>query len=153
MANQFKFIRVDRFFDDMNREECFDTEDMDGVSPNFRFVLSSDCPQDIEECLDADGTLNTDAVTIVDTDNADDGLCSLLWSKGVNGERSMSISDSTVTFDFGDEKPDVNGIFLVNVSNGSGYVLAYCIFDKTLTFDGVLILPCNGLIWSIRYGN
>ena len=152
MANQFKFIRVDRFFDDMNREECFDTEDMDGISPNFRFVLSSDCPQNIEECLDADGTLNTDAVTIVDTDNADDGLCSLLWSKGVNGERSMSISDSTVTFDLGEDSVNIKALFLCAINNGTGYVLAYCILDKVVNADGVLIMPCDGMVWGVRYG-
>ena len=152
MVNQFKFTRVDTFFDDINREDCFDTEDMDGISPNYRFVLASKCSKDTDTNFDEDGTLN-DTVELVETYGTDDGLCSLLYSKGINGERTISINDSTVTFDFGDEKQDVNGIFLVNVSNGSGYVLAYCIFDKTLTFDGVLILPCNGLLWSIRYGN
>lgn len=152
MNSQFKFIRVDRFFDDMNREECFDTEDMDGVSPNFRFILSSDCPQDINECLDVDGSLNTDNVSIIDTDNADDGLCSILWSRGINGERSMSISDSTVTFDLGEDKVGIKGLFLCAVNNGTGYVLAYCILDTVVEADGVLILPCDGLIWSVRYG-
>ena len=145
MSSQFKFIRVDRFFDDMNREECFDTEDMDGVSPNFRFVLSSDC-------LDEDGTLNTDTVTIIDTDNADDGLCSLLWSKGINGERSMSINDSTVTFDLGEDTVGIKALFLCAVNNSTGYVLAYCILDKVVEADGILILPCDGMVWSVRYG-
>ena len=152
MANQFKFTRVDTFFDDINREDCFDTQDMDGISPNYKFVLASKCKKDTNLNFDEDGTLNSN-VELIETDGVDDGLCSLLYSKGVNGERTISISDSTVTFDLGERKEDVNGIFLINVSNGSGYVLAYCIFDKTLVFDGVLILPCNGLIWSIRYGN
>ena len=152
MSSQFKFIRVDRFFDDMNREECFDTEDMDGVSPNFRFILASDCPQDINDCLDEDGTLDTNNVTIIDTDNADDGLCSILWSKGINGERSMSINDSTVTFDLGEDTVGIKALFLCAVNNGTGYVLAYCILDKVVEADGVLILPCNGMVWSVRYG-
>ncbi|MBO7377828.1 MAG: hypothetical protein J6U35_03020, partial [Clostridia bacterium] len=52
LVSAFKFIKVDRFLDDINRSGCFDTEDMDGVTPNFHMVLASDCPLDIEECLD-----------------------------------------------------------------------------------------------------
>lgn len=159
MSNQFKFIRVDKFLDDINREDCFDTQDMDGISPNFKFVLVSECNQDIENCIDEDGTLispyddvNDKGVTILDTDGIDDGFCSLLWSEGVNGERSMSISDSTVSFDLGEKPVQIKGIFLVAVSNGTGYVIAYCILDKILEENGVLILPCDGMIWSIRYG-
>lgn len=152
MVNQFKFTRVDRFFDDMNREDCFDTEDMDGITPNYKFVLVSDCPSDIEDCIDTDGTLDESVVTIIDTDGEDDGLCSLLYSKGVNGERSISINDSTVSYDLGEESKTIRAIFLVNIANGTGYVLAYSIFDTTIEEDGALILPCNGLVWSIRYG-
>lgn len=152
MSNQFKFIRVDRFFDDMNREDCFDTDDMDGISPNFRFVLASDCPQDINECLDTDGTLDTSVVTLIDTDGVDDGYCSILWGKGVNGERSMSINDSTVTFDLGEYTVGIKGLFLCATNNGTGYVIAYCILDKVLETDGVMIMPCDGMVWSVRYG-
>lgn len=153
MVNQFKFTRVDSFFDDINREGCFDTRDMDGVSPNYKFILVSNCPSDIELCLDEDGTLDDETVEIIDTDGAEDGLCSLLYTQGVNGERSISINDSTVTYDLGEDAVNINGIFLANVGNGSGYVIAYCIFDKTITESGSLILPCNGLVWSIRYGS
>lgn len=153
MVNQFKFIRVDTFFDDINREDCFDTQDMDGVSPNYKFVLVEDCPQDINACLDSDGTLDTSVVSIVETDGIDDGLCSLLYSKGINGERTISVNDSTVTYDLGEDARPIRAIFLVNVANGTGYVLAYCILDKTVYENGALILPCNGLVWSIRYGS
>ena len=153
MVNEFRFIRVDTFFDDINREDCFDTLDMDGVSPNYKFVLVDDCPQDINDCLDSDGTLDTDVVHVVDTDGDDDGLCSLLYSKGINGERTISINDSTVSYDLGEDAVSIRAIFLVNVANGTGYVLAYSIFDKTVSESGTLILPCNGLVWSIRYGS
>ena len=49
----FEFTRVDSFMDDINREGCFDTNDMDGITPNYRIVLASDCPVNIEDCLDA----------------------------------------------------------------------------------------------------
>lgn len=160
MANEFKFIRVDNFLDDMNREDCFDTQDMDGVSPNFKFILASECSQDIQNCLDEDGTLRTPydsstdmGVTILETDGVDDGLCSIMWNKGINGERSMSIADSTVSYDLGEDAVQFKGIFICAVAQGTGYVLAYCILDKPIEEDGTLILPVDGMIWSIRYGN
>lgn len=152
MANQFKFIRVDTFFDDINREDCFDTQDMDGITPNYKFVLVSECPSDIEDCLDEDGTLDSDTVTVIDTDGIGDGECALMYNRGVNGERSISINNSTVTYDLGEDPVDIRGIFLCNIGNGSGYVIAYCIFDKTIREKSSLILPCNGLVWSIHYG-
>ena len=158
MANEFRFIRVDNFLDDMNREDCFDTQDMDGVSPNFRFILASECPNNIEDCLDQDGTLINPydsstqmGVNIVDITDSD-GLCSMLWSKGVNGERTITVSDSVITFDIGENRVPIKAMFLVAINNGTGYVLAYCIFDKTLYVDGTLILPVDGMIWSMRYG-
>ena len=152
MVNEFRFVRVDTFLDDMNREDCFDTQDMEGISPNYRFVLASECPSDIDDCIDEDGTLD-ESVQLIDTDGEDDGYCSLLYSKGINGERTISISDSTVTYDLGEQPVTIKAIFLVAMANGTGYVLAYSIFDKYIQEDGVLILPTNGAVWSIRYGN
>ena len=152
MANQFKFTRVDSFIDDINREDCFDTQDMDGVTANYKFVLASDCPTDIEECLDEDGTLDSDEVTIIDTDGVGDGECALLYNKGINGERTISINNSTVSYDLGEDAKDIRAIFLCNIGNGSGYVIAYSILDKIIREKGTLILPCNGVIWSVHYG-
>ena len=157
MVNQFKFIRVDSFLDDINREECFDTQDMDGVSPNFKIILASECATDINDCIDVDGSLKTPydgsvGVNILNTEGVDDGYCSILWGSGVNGERTMSISDSTVTYDLGEKPVDIKGLFLVALGQATGYVIAYCILDKTIREDGTLILPVDGMIWSIRYG-
>lgn len=147
----FDFTRVDNFLDDINREGCFDTQDMDGLTPNYRMVLVSDCPNDIEECIDDDGTLDTDKVTVIQTDS-NDGQCALLWSKGINGERTMSIAQSTVVYDFGDRNEELKAVFLVNTVEGSGYVLAYAINSYSFPIDGEVILPCDGMIWSIKYG-
>ena len=158
MPNEFRFIRVDSFLDDMNREDCFDTQDMDGVSPNFRFILASECASDINDCLDEDGTLinpyNSETqigVNILDIPESD-GLCSMLWGKGINGERTMSVSDSVITFDIGEDRVPIKAMFLVAINNGTGYVIAYCIFDKTIYVDGTLVLPVDGMVWGIRYG-
>lgn len=147
----FDFTRVDNFLDDINREGCFDTQDMDGLTPNYRMVLVSNCPNDIEECIDDDGTLDTEKVTVIQTDT-EDGQCALLWSKGINGERTMSIAQSSVVYDFGDRNEELKAVFLVNTVEGSGYVLAYAINSYSFPIDGEVILPCDGMIWSIKYG-
>lgn len=148
----FNFIRVDSFLDDINREDCFDTKDMDGVTPNYKFILASSCPDDINECIDEDGTLN-DSVTIVDTIGIDDGYCSMLWSSGINGERTMSVSDSVVNYSLGDTVVQVQACFLCNVADGTGYVIAYAINNKAIEMTGDLIMPVDGVIWTFRYGD
>lgn len=147
----FDLIRVDSFMDDINREDCFDTKDMDGVTPNYKFVLASACPNDINDCIDVDGTLKEEVV-LIDSDGIDDGLCSMLWTKGINGERTMSVADSTVTYSFGEDAVDLKAVFLVNIADGTGYVIAYCILDDTITINGELILPVDGVVWSFKYG-
>ncbi|MBP5421662.1 MAG: hypothetical protein J6Y78_04370 [Paludibacteraceae bacterium] len=152
MDSFFDLIRVDSFMDDINREDCFDTRDMDGITPNYKFVLASDCPANINDCIDEDGTL-TDAVTLIDTAGVDDGFCSMMWTKGINGERTMSVADSTVSYDFGENTVDLKAVFLINIADGTGYVIAYSIQDKPVQLDGSLIMPCDGVVWSFRYGD
>jgi len=147
----FEFTRVDTFLDDMNRDGKFDVMDMDGTTKNYKMILVSDCPNNIEDCLDEDGTLNSD-VTIINTLGVNDGYCALQWIKGINGERSMSIVDSTVVYDLGDTNENLKAVFLVNMVEGSGYVLAYAINSHSFPIDGEVILPCDGMVWSIRYG-
>ena len=147
----FDFTRVDDFLDNINREGYFDTLDMDGVTPNYKMVLASNCPNDINDCLDVDGTLN-DNVEIIDTWGADDGLCAMHWNKGVNGERTMSIANSTVAYDLGDVKTELKAAFIVNLVEGTGYVIAYAINSYSFPVDGEIILPCDGMVWSIKYG-
>ena len=151
MVRMFRFTLVDDFYDDINREDCFDSQDMDGVTPNYKFILATSCPQNINDCIDADGTLN-DNVEILYSDNERDGECALLWSKGINRERTISISTTSVSFDFGDLKPSIMGIFLVNIANGSGYVLAYSIRNSPYQLKPQCILPVDGMVWSIKHG-
>lgn len=153
------FIRVDSFLDDINREGCFDTNDMDGISPNYRILLVSECSNNIDNCIDAEGTLitpynaeNDTGANIINTLGDDDGFCSMMWSKGVNGERTMSVSDSSVSYSFGDSSAQIKAFFLCNVADGSGYVIAYAILDKAMEQNGSLVCPTDGMIWSMRYG-
>lgn len=148
----FEFTRVDTFLDDINRDGKFDTYDMDGLTKNYKMVLVASCPTDINECLDVDGTIDGDKCQLVQTLNENDGLCSMMWSKGINGERTMSIADSTVTYDLGDTNSELQAVFLVNMVEGSGYVLAYAINSYSFPIDGEVILPCDGMVWTIKYG-
>lgn len=149
--SEFEFIRVDSFLDDINREDCFDTQDMDGKTKNYRIYLVSDCPDDINDCLDEDGTL-VDDVQIIDTTGAEDGYVAMNWGKGVNGERVMSIATPTVSYDLGERQYSLKAMFLVNIANGSGYVIAYCIRPTSMLIDGLQVYPTTGMVWSVRYG-
>ena len=154
----FKFIKVDSFLDDINRSGCFDTKDMDGVTPNYHMVLVSDCPDDIRECLDDDGTLIDDSITYIVPDGDTDGECSLLWTKGINAERTLSMGTTTVSYELDKVGYQLKAIFLVSggltfETEGSGYVIAYAINSKPLTLtDTQLILNVDGMITTIRYG-
>lgn len=149
----FEFSRVDTFLDDINREGKFDTRDMDGITKNYKMLLVSECPNNIEDCIDEDGTLlSDDIVHRIETIGVDDGMCSMLWSKGINGERTMSIADSTVVYDLGDSSEELKAVFLVNMSEGTGYVIAYAINSYSFPIDGEVILPCDGMVWTIKYG-
>lgn len=155
MVNQyvFEFTRVDTFIDDMNREGKFDIYDMDGVTKNYKMILVSECPDNIDDCLDDDGTLlPDDIVHRVESYGVDDGLCSLLYSHGINGERTISINDSIVAYDLGDEQEELKAVFLVNMVEGSGYVIAYAINSYKFPISGEVLLPCDGMVWTIKYG-
>lgn len=147
----FKFRRVDNFIFDMNRKDCFDVMDMDGVTPNFKFVLATDCPTNIEDCLDEDGTLN-DNVELLNTFGEEDGLCPLLFSRGINAESTIAVNSTSVVYELTDDIDYIKGIFLVSYGNGSGYVLAYSINNVPLEIqDDTLMLNMVGMIWGTHY--
>ena len=147
----FKFRRVDNFIYDMNRKDCFDVMDMDGVTPNFKFVLATECPTNIEDCLDEDGTLN-DNVELLNTFGEEDGLCPLLFSRGINAESTIAVNSTSVVYELTDDIDYIKGIFLVSYGNGSGYVLAYSINNVPLEIqDDTLMLNMVGMIWGTHY--
>ena len=152
MTGIFEFTRVDGFLDNINRESCFDTNEMDGTSLNFKFVPVSSCPYNIEDCIDEDGTLS-DKVNIIQTYGDDDGKCSFLWSKGINGERTMSCNSSVVNYDMGDTSAFCTAMFLVEIGNGTGYVIAYAINNKGIELKGNPMFPTDGIVWSFGYGD
>ena len=154
----FQFIIVDSFFDDINRDNCFDTNMMDGVTPNYHIVLYSECPDNINDCLDMDGTLiDSDDMIRIISEGERDGECALLWSKGINLERTLSIVNSNITFDFGENGEDIKAMFLVDgglslETEGTGYVIAYAINSKSVNVPSQLVLPVDGMAVNITMG-
>lgn len=154
----FQFRRVDNFSRDKNRKDCFDVLDMNGVDLNYKLVLASNCSNNIEDCLDEEGTLKEwssdekKGVEILNTLGERDGLVALLYSNGINGEETISINTTSVTYELTDSIDYVKGIFLVSYANGSGYVLAYSINNVPLEIqDDTLILNTVGMIWGSHY--
>lgn len=141
----FNFKRVDTFLDDINREGCFDTQDMDGLNKNFRFVVSTDCPDSINDCLDDYGTLNSKVTTI---DIGDNGLVAINYNHGIGGDRYISISQGSFQIDVGDVNTTLNGLFLCSAD--TGYVIAYSIVPKTVSVKKEVVFPVNGVIWDVR---
>lgn len=141
----FNFKRVETFLDDINREGCFDTQDMDGLNKNFRFVVSTDCPDSISDCLDDFGTLNSKVTTI---DIGDNGLVAVNYNHGIGGDRYISISQGSFQIDVGDVTTTLKGLFLCSAD--TGYVIAYSIVPKTVSVKNEVVFPVNGVIWDVR---
>ena len=141
---------VDSFFDNLNREGCFDSQDMDGVSLNYRIVFASSLPpfSSVNDLLDNEGTLVED-VNIINV--GDDGLVALSWNKGVNIGRTMACNTSSILVDLGDVNVAIQGVFLVD--NATGFVIAYNVQDKSIRINKEqAVFPLTGLVMNIHEG-
>lgn len=143
----FSFTKVDDFMEIMIDDDNITTAMFDGVTPNFRIVLVQACPDNIAECLDSSNCLDDSSVSIIQGLNSSDGSCALLWSKGVNANRTISIASSSVSYDLGDNSYLLKGAFLVTANTGK--VLAYSINNAPMTVKNEVILPIDGMVWSI----
>lgn len=141
----FNFKRVDEFLDNINRDGCFDTQDMDGLNKNFRFVVSTNCPDNISNCLDEYGTLNNNVTTL---DIGDNGLVAITYNHGLGGDRYISIAQGSFQVDVGDSFTNIKGVFLCSAD--TGYVIAYSINPKTVLVKNEVVFPVNGVIWDVR---
>lgn len=141
----FSFTKTDKLFKNMIDNDNITTMLFDGVTPNFKIVLAESCPNNISDCLNADGTLSDDLVLI--NGNSTDGECALLWSDGVNNNTDISIASNSVTYNFGDNQYILKGAFLVE--KNTGFVMAYSINNAPMTVTKSLTLPINGSVWSI----
>ena len=144
----FDFRRVDTFMENINRSGKFDIQDMDGIVKNYRFVLSSSCPDNIVDCLDSDGTLNNSVVRI-DLMEEGDAECVLLYNKGINNNATITLGgQSSVNLDVGDGDVLLKAIFLVDDS--TGFVIAYSILNRQIPINNEVVLPASGVLWEIR---
>ena len=141
----FDFTKIDDFMELMIDDDNITTDLFDGVTNNFKIVLAEACPANIDQCLDDDYTLNSSVKTITGTNNYD-GACALLWSKGVNANRSISIANSSVTYDLADNSYMLKGAFLCT---NHGKVLAYSINNASIVVNEQVIMPIDGMVWSI----
>lgn len=143
----FSFTRVDNFHELIIDREDITTSLFDGVTKNFKIVLCEDCNNNVRDNLNADGTLNTNEVSVINGEGDGDGECALLWTVGVNTNRTISIADSSVSYDLGDSSYLLKGAFLVTA--GSGVVLAYSINNAPIPISTSFSAPVNGMVWSI----
>ena len=143
----FSFTKVDDFLELMIDNEGITTSMFDGTTENFKLILVESCPDNINECLNNDGTLNTDEVSVI---SEEDGMCKLSWSKGVNANRTISIVQDSIVYDLEDETFLLKGAFLtVATGNASGIVLAYSINNAPMSVQNQIIMPVDGMVWSI----
>ena len=130
----FDFYRVDTFFEQFNKK--FDVSDMDGTN-NFEIVVSSYSPNNINECLNSNGTLNTSVVTGTYVQNLP-----LTWA---NNTVKVAFD---VTFNFGTSVVPLKSLFIRDKS--TGYVMGYSIFMTTFNVTNQLVLDADTILWSIE---
>lgn len=141
----FDFSRTPDFIDNMNIGSCFQLSEMDGTTKNFEFVLATSCPDNIEDCLDANGGLNNSVTVLNDVD----GTVALNYSKTTtNNNRIISMGSTAISLDVGPVDTYLKALFLRQVN--TGYVLAYSILARTVPITNEIVLPASGVIWTIR---
>ena len=129
------FKRVDSFFDEWNLK--FKVADMNATN-KFEVVVSSYSPNNIEECLNNDGTLsNTVTGTYVEN-------LALTWADNV-----IRVAFD-VTFSFGDNVVPLKSLFIRD--KVTGYVMGYSIFMNTFNVSNQMVLDANTILWSIENG-
>jgi len=143
----FSFMRVDRFLKMLINDSTITTDLFDGVTKNFRIVLAEACPDNIRDCMNADGTLDSTKITTFTGTGSDDGKCALLWNDGVNNNVNISIASNDVTWNFGDNSYLLKAAFLVVASTGR--VLCYSINNAPVPVKTGMTSPIDGMIWSI----
>lgn len=129
----FDFQRSPTFLDNMNVK--FHLLEMNS-SNNFQVVFSTYAPTNIQDCLNSDGTLNSD-VTIQESLD-----CSLKWENDI-----ISIRND-VTWNIGDVYYPLKAVFIRNKSNG--YVMGYSINITSFEVTNEVIFEEDTILWSFR---
>ena len=131
----FDFSHVDSFMEQWNLS--FKLSDMNSTN-NFELVFCSDSPNNIRECLNSGGGINTDTVTF--RNGSDVVPCSLKWE-----DNSISIRDNA-TWNIGEAEIPLKSIFLRTTG---GYVIGYCINISEFIVTNKLTFDANTTLWRI----
>ena len=136
----FDFERVPMFFDKMNIS--YKLLEMNS-SNNFQLVFSDYASDNIQDCLNLDGTLNTTNVHIAQSGSAVVDF-SLKWDNEI-----ISVRNDT-TWTVGDANVFLKAVFIRN--KATGFVLGYCIHMNSFDVTNTVTLPKDTILWSIQDG-
>lgn len=146
----FSFTKVDKLLKLMIDDDNITTDLFDGITKNFRIVLVESCEDNVADNLNADGTLNTDVISVINGTGVNDGECALQWVDGVNNNTSISVASSSVHWTLDNNTYLLKGAFLVEA--GTGKVFCYSINNAPMTVKKEITLPMDGMIWSVYSG-
>lgn len=145
----FDFSRVDSFFDEFNKK--FKLSDMNVPNnngeittnlKNFKLILASHCPENINECLNSNGTLDTSVVTIPDNSTK---IIGLDWIKRGYGEGTIELHDEVI-FNIGAVEQPLKAVFL---TTNTGYVMGYSINPVTINVTNRIVFDDDVIFWDI----
>lgn len=143
----FSFTRVDNFLELLIDNDNIKTTDFTDSENKFKIQLAQSCEDNISQNLNANGTLNTNVVSLLIGQDSYDGDCSLVWQKGVNNNRYISLTNSSVNYELDDGTYMLKGAFIVHKT--TGIVLAYSINSAPVPVKNYINLPVDSMIWSI----
>ena len=135
VSHLFDWSRTPKFLERWGKS--FDVASMNG-SNNFQLVFSSYCPSSIGDCLNSNGSLNSN-VTLTKVSD-----CGLKWQDDV-----IKLS-ADVTWSIGDDIVPLKAVFLRD--KNSGFVLGYSINNTPFEITNHLKLNKDLIFWSIING-
>ena len=116
---------------------------MNGNTSNFEFVMASNCPNNISQCVDGNNVLNNQ-VTVFNT--ATGGL---KFEEDDDGVGICRIANN-VTFNIGDGITPLKAIFIRDANTKS--VFMYCINITPFNVTNSFIFNKDTILFSIRRG-
>ena len=153
----FDFTRVDDFFENLNIK--FNISDMNKLDSNgdvigtaqskFELVLVSFCSEDISDCLDNTGKIDTSQVTIAKDSSNNDLIqtIGLDWVKGNYGDAVIQLHNDC-TFSIGDVNVPLKGVFL-RTNDSNKYVIGYCLNNVAFTVTNQVVFDSGIIFWDI----
>ena len=133
----FDFHRSPRFFYEWNNS--FKVVDMQSTTANFQIVYCSQAPTNIEDCLVNNSTLDTNAVTILQSVDVN-----LVFNDGV-----ISVG-ADATWNIGDTVQDLKAVFIRH--KNTGFVMGYSINTVAFEVTNKIKLEKDTILWSIVDG-